>query len=360
MKTLFSILAASCFAMSVFAQDKAEGFGAAARGGAGGRVLKVSSLADSGAGSLREALMQKGPRTIEFAVEGEIALQSRLVCTEGRLTVDGTTAPGSGITLMHHGLSVVNGEDVILRGLRIRVTAGGASGDGLLLWGKGGGMVRRVLVDHCSIMGATDECINTWGRVQEVTFQWCVIAEAAAPHSMAWLSGQESDQITIHHCLLAACADRNPKLEGGRYDVVNNVIAGWKNNNGSKLRLGVRANFVGNVYVPGADSAAVKGAIFIESPPGRLALFLRDNVMHGENARPDQWNLVTLVEKSGARWVERNPAPEKYRVAGPLPAPAVTTQAAEDACELVLDRAGARVRDDHDLRVIETVRRLLK
>ncbi len=174
-----SILFGTMTASAVKARMPAEGFGAAARGGEGGRVIRVTNLADDGEGSLREALAQRGPRMIEFAVEGEIELDSRLRIHESSVTLDGSTAPGKGITLLRHGLDVVNAEDVILRGLRIHVSEGGATGDGVLLWGKDGGVTRRVLVDQCSIHGATDEGVNTWGRVEDVTFQWCLIADSA-------------------------------------------------------------------------------------------------------------------------------------------------------------------------------------
>ena len=76
----------------------AEGFGAGAAGGQGGRVVMVTNLNDSGSGSLREALSARGPRIIRFAVEGTIEFKSPLVVTEGRVTLDGGTAPGKGVT----------------------------------------------------------------------------------------------------------------------------------------------------------------------------------------------------------------------------------------------------------------------
>jgi hypothetical protein len=194
--------------------DSPEGFGAASRGGAGGRVITVTTLADRGPGSLREALAASGPRVVQFAVEGRIDLQSRLRVENGRITIDGSSAPGEGITLWNHGIEFRGDcDDIIVRHLRIRVLTGGASGDCLVFWGARGGTIERVLVDHCSLMWATDEVMNTWGRVRDLICQWTIIAEGQEPHGKAWLSGAESDRISIHHCLLAHNADRNPKLQ---------------------------------------------------------------------------------------------------------------------------------------------------
>lgn len=342
---------------AVEANTPAKGFGATARGGEGGRVIWVTNLADEGAGSLREALAQRGARIIEFAVEGGVELKSRLRIRESSVTLDASTAPGAGITLKRHGLDVVNAEDVIVRGLRIQVSKGGTSGDGILLWCKEGGVTRRVLVEHCSIHGATDEGVNTWGRVEEATFQWCLIADAAPPHSKGWLSGAECDRITLHHCLFAGCEDRNPKLEGGRYQVVNNVFAEWKNNNATKLRLGARVNLLGNLYLPGAASNAAKGCVFIEEPPGALSLFMQGSVLKGQPTT-DEWNWVTLHERAADGWSEKRPAPSSYRAAAPFEAPAVKTESAATGLQSVLKKAGAMPRDERDARVIERVRAL--
>ena len=53
----------------------AEGAGATALGGRGGKVLTVTTLADSGPGSFRAAVEAKGPRIIVFAVSGPLQLR---------------------------------------------------------------------------------------------------------------------------------------------------------------------------------------------------------------------------------------------------------------------------------------------
>ncbi len=74
----------------------AEGFGAATRGGRGGRGCHVKTLAHAGDGSLQACLDASGPRIVVFDVSGVI--EGPLEVKHGRLTIAGQTAPG-GITV---------------------------------------------------------------------------------------------------------------------------------------------------------------------------------------------------------------------------------------------------------------------
>ncbi|MBM3499720.1 MAG: hypothetical protein FJX74_13755 [Armatimonadetes bacterium] len=198
--------------------------------------------------------------------------------------------------------------------------------------------------------------MNTWGQVRDVTCQWSILAEAQLPHSKAWLSGVGSDRLTIHHCLFAQNADRNPKLEGGVYDLTNNVIYNWGNNNGAKIETGARVNLRGNVFLPGPDSAPQKGGVFLDGLPQGTRVFLEGNLSPlTPTGAQDQWALATHYEQAGGRWIEHRPAPDAFRAAQPFEAAPVATQPAAEAYELVLARAGALVRDADDLRVIEAV-----
>src|SRR6185369_14804830 len=91
----------------------ARGF-ARPKGGAGGALLRVTTLAANGPGSLAEALAAEGPRVVVFEVGGVIDLgRGRLEIRNPFVTVAGQTAPDPGITLIRGGFSIRT-HDVIL------------------------------------------------------------------------------------------------------------------------------------------------------------------------------------------------------------------------------------------------------
>ncbi len=96
----------------------ALGFGANATGGRNGTVYHVTTLADSGTGSFRDAVSHSG-RIIVFDVGGTITLSSSVSCSSS-LTIAGQTAPGGGIAIIGHEVSFSARQNEIVRYLRIR------------------------------------------------------------------------------------------------------------------------------------------------------------------------------------------------------------------------------------------------
>ena len=69
---LATILATASAEAQVTAFPGAEGYGRFAIGGRGGAVHRVTSLANSGPGTLRACVEASGPRTCVFAVSGTL------------------------------------------------------------------------------------------------------------------------------------------------------------------------------------------------------------------------------------------------------------------------------------------------
>src|SRR5687768_5876438 len=152
----------------------AEGWGAASAGGRGGKVIKVTNLNASGAGSLAAACAADGPRIVVFEVSGVIRGNIRI--TKPYITIAGQTAPGAGITVegvvstYDHGV-----RDVVVRHLRVRRPRdAGSGGDCVQIGGLGPKKTGtyNVVLHHLSLSWGNDEVIDLY-HAHHVTVQWC-------------------------------------------------------------------------------------------------------------------------------------------------------------------------------------------
>ena len=254
----------------------AEGFGANATGGRGGRVIAVTNLNDSGPGSLRAALDENGPRTVVFRVSGNIALKSNLKLKNGDITIAGQTAPGDGICLQNYGFALSGANNVIIRYLRVRP---GDTAD-VDLDAFGGRDGENIIVDHCSMSWSIDECVSIYSGARNLTVQWCLMSEslyqsvhAKGHHGFGGIWGGQN--ASWHHNLLAHHSSRNPRIVGKSVgeqlvDLRNNVIYNWGYNSTYGGDGDVRVNLINNVYKPGpATREGVRARIANPSPGSR-------------------------------------------------------------------------------------------
>ena len=251
----------------------AEGFGVWSRGGRGGKVLFVNNLKDflPGTeaiipGSLRGAVLAKGPRTIIFRVSGTITLKGPLEITEPYLTLAGQSAPGDGVCLKGHGTRLLNTHDVVIRHLRFR--PGDLVGleeakvgkkwetDALSIHNS-----NKVIIDHCSASWGNDEVLSITSS-SLITVQWTLITESlndsthtGGKHGHGGLvNAMDDGLVTQHRNLWAYHTTRCPrpgstalcKGPGLLYDFRYNVIHMGGKGATVKDSDKVRMNFIGN------------------------------------------------------------------------------------------------------------------
>jgi pectate lyase len=239
-------MAASPTKAQVVAFPGAEGYGAATVGGRGGAVFRVTTTANSGAGSLRACVEAAVPQTCVFAVSGTIALLSPMMIRGGGfLTIAGQTSPGGvQVRLADNAtrgctpIMGVNVRDVIVRHVRWRPGWNRSSPnfvraciDGLTFE-----RVRNVVLDHNSVEWAADEGINFHQGAQDVTVSWNLIAQGLAGHAYGGLICSDPHRAGCGRITWKANAfhgqtRRSPSVEtaGGAFgpqDVVNNLISG--------------------------------------------------------------------------------------------------------------------------------------
>lgn len=327
----------------------ADGYGRFASGGRGGRVIEVTSLEDSGPGTLRQAVTESGPRTIVFRISGTIALKSDLLITSGDLTIAGQTAPGGGICLKDYP-TVITARNVIVQHMRFRMgDEHHQVADALCAMNS-----ENVIIDHCSMSWGNDE-VGTFYDNSDFTLQWCIISESLynsvhpkGPHGFGGIWGGERS--SFHHNLLAHHSSRNPRFQGGRnprtketelVDFRNNVIYNW----GYQCAYGGeggRQNVVANYFKPGPASRNPK--TFLEPSDALGRWYVAENVLEGSpEISADNWSRGVSSEHG-----------TQVRSEVPFPHLINSTEPALAAYERVLREGGATLprRDDVDARIV--------
>lgn len=364
----------------------AEGFGAEATGGRGGKVIEVTNLNDSGEGSLRAAMEASGPRICVFRVSGTITLKSAIRVSTPYLTVAGQSSPngveikGSGEPEGDWGVWLVNGaHNIIIRHLRVRI--GGNmkhdAGNNLLFYGTAEPGVHDVIVDHCSVSWGSDTQLDWYGSyLDRATFQWNLIGECFMGQHIG--GNRAPKNITLHHNLYANLGSRTPLMQHADvFDFRNNVIYNWSGNNASvfgqfALNTSAFGNVVDNVWLAGPESGypylnvGNGGPVRVDGSPaqdGGTKLYLSGNwgprsptdstndwIGHGVNT----WDYYELNHDGSTHLVDQ----AQYDAKKPFPAPPVSQDPVSSLLDKVLTTVGAckPARDAIDLRIVESVR----
>ncbi len=351
----------------------AEGFGKYTRGGRGGKVFIITNLNDDDDGSFRNAINQKGPRIIVFAISGTIHLQSPLRL-KSDITIAGQTAPGDGICLADYPV-ILGGDNIIVRFLRFRM--GDKNQKGGMVDGNGGddafgGTHRKnIIIDHCSMSWSTDEVFSVYGG-DSTTLQWNLISEPLN-YSYHFETGDKDYEhhgygaiwggkhSSFHHNLFAHCNSRTPRFDGIRNipeencDYRNNVIYNWGGNN-VYAGEGGNYNIVNNYYKYG-PSTYPDVRYRIVNPYKRSDIPFGKFYVTGNYV--DGWPNVSADNSLGVVMNNGDQDDKKASlVTRELAAETITMQAADKAYQLVLKNVGAILpaRDTLDERIINDVK----
>ncbi|KAF2183306.1 polysaccharide lyase family 1 protein [Zopfia rhizophila CBS 207.26] len=370
------------FRLRQLAFPGAEGYGRFARGGRGGKIVKVTRLDDYDSasspieGTIRHALTAvSGPRTVIFDIGGVITLTSRLTIRDNYITVAGQTAPGKGIAIRGWPIGLSGASDVIIRHLRVRPgKIFNRTIDGMGMQGS-----NHAIFDRCSVGWAIDECFSSRSAAN-ITLQRSMISEplniaghqnypAGKAHGFAASIG--GDVGSFHHNLIAHAWGRSWSMAGGldaagyfagKLDIRNNVVFNF----GERVTDGGahQTNFVSNYYKPGPSSLvrfALK-AQYEDDMPGQQQYYCAGNSMpgffkQGEQQIVDVQGNETDANVIGACWAKITISPEPiYQkfVLEPFFESFVQTQSSTEAYKRVLSDSGAQqpMQDAHDRRII--------
>lgn len=362
----------------------AEGGGAYSFGGRGGKVIVVTSLADSGPGTLREACEQGGARIVVFNVAGIIRLKTPLIIRAPYITIAGQSAPGDGVCVA--GESVwINTHDVIIRFMRFRrgETWVGRRDDAI-----GGNPIGNIMVDHVSASWGLDENMSMYrhmyndstGKAMEeklgtvnITIQNSIFSEALDTWNHAFGSTLGGENCTFMRNLWADNAGRNPSIGwNGVFNFANNVVFNWVHRSTDGGDYKAMYNIINNYYKPGPltpkDSPVGYRIIKPESGRSKLPyvvfgrLHVAGNIVEGnERVTKDNWDGGVQIEGKDGNEMSLETAKTyfaKMKYDKPLPMAKISILPTKEAYNYVLENVGATLpkRDPVDTRVIEQVR----
>ena len=328
----------------------AQGFGAYATGGRGGEVIKVTTLAATGAGSLQAALDRSGPRIIVFAVSGVI--DGDIEVTHGDVTIAGQSAPGGGITIRGrltgaYDFAVGN---IVIRHLRIRPAYDGSAGEQFdsIQFSRN----HLLMLDHLSVSFGVDETVDLY-EAEDVTVQWSAIEMSATSghpegeHNYGLINGPNGHRTSIHHTLFAHHKNRCPAIANGPADVRNNVIYNVRHGFVHHNPASGAFNIIGNYYRAGGDDTLYPFYFDDEDPSAdEPTYFMADNYVDDPSSAcagvvSNPWS--ECEQNLGVDASHRVTSEHDFSSASYF-AP-IETQSSTVAYDLVLDQAGAFPRD---------------
>ena len=358
----------------------AEGFGASATGGRGGRVIFVTNLNASGPGSLLDAVQQTGPRYVLFKVSGVV--QGEIHVRAGDLTIAGQTAPGGVTVRGFHTTeqpfcdqacpaSTRNISNLIVRFIRSRPA--GMSDDGIRLR-----YVRNAIVDHVSIGNANDEAMEI-SFSNTITIQNVLLAETVGEHFIYGgmllnysnpAAGYELDRLTIHHNIWNRIGGRMPEFSRESAAAANSTMQVELANNfwwdprtyvdfNNTITSGVEGtapihyaiNLVGNYAW--ARPGYGFGLFSLRDRQNQSPAFFNDNLMNLYSNRRD-WQLNYCCNDLPSTAPATTP-PSWIR-ATRFGYPAVTYTPASELRSYMGANVGCFPRDPMDLRLMNAVR----
>jgi hypothetical protein len=329
----------------------AQGGGATAVGGRGGKVMEVTTLADSGSGSLRACIEASGARNCVFRVAGIISPQSTLKVQNPFLTIACQTAPGEiiigGPKIAGDALFITT-HDVIVRYCtfsadNIHIAAGPSTGTMNIEIANNNNY--NIIFDHITTRWAGNKLwlalSNYVGPNHGITTQWSMFYEPHAAHpvgpgtgtnpgcsatsSSPCFSASEKD-IDFHHNIFANMSHRIPESTNYSTRWINNIVYNWQYY-ASEWLGAMHVDEIGNKYVAGnLNPAAQKHEIHFttDSPPlpGNPSVYLHGNIGPNQSdPNGNQYNMAAQI--SGENGNETGAIPSNWIRTSPMAGTAI-------------------------------------
>jgi len=360
----------------------AEGYGKYSLGGRSGKVYEVTTLADDGPGSFRQAFKAYPgePLTIVFRVGGIIDLLSPIKVQRSNMTIAGQTAPGDGICTKRSMVKIY-GKNLIIRYMHFR-PGDVSKTNNPAVYGLDIENSNNFIVDHCSMSWSMEEAATFYDNKYS-TVQWCLVSESLnssyngkGSHGYAGVWGGQF--ASYHHNLLAHHHSRAIRFNGSRthdtlayLDYRNNVIYNWGNDlgcYGNEIEIAdtgkpvfalrrAEVNIMNNYYKPGPATPTNKAKIiwnatdaYVSAWAARLKgkAYISGNYVYGLPTVSANNYLGLNIKYYPASYAD------SFKLAAPTQNEPIVMQTALDAYNSVLEGVGVTFpkRDTIDRRII--------
>jgi len=249
----------------VLAFPEAVGYGKNSVGGRGGTVMFVTTLNDSGTGSLREAFEASGPRIIIPLIGGRVNVTSPIQVDNPFVTYAGQGGVGDGLMITKEGqngpILEIRTNDVIIRHLKIRYAENylnDTNADSLRVIGSN---AHDVIIDHCSLSWSPDGNLDATQGCYNITVQNSILHQCLSDEKNS-LNKYQVNKITYYNNVFSSTEQRNPAIASSgpndisgydddpnmhpEFEVINNVIFRFNYATTFSRQYKAKLNWIGN------------------------------------------------------------------------------------------------------------------
>lgn len=261
----------------------AKGYGVYTRPAKNAKVIKVTNVKESGAGSLEACIEASGPRVCVFEVAGRIKYRGNFDIRKGDLHIAGQTAPNPGI-VVQAPRSVIRASNVVIEHMRfmstdeltnrnIRDSSGYNRRDALVI--EGG---KSIFLNHVTVNFGVDGNLDIAGRTDNITIRNSLVGmmlnfsihangnwRGLGAHSFNMLISHQVGNVDITRSVLAYAQGRLPRSgarnlfysENVNYHTNRNFFVDLYTRAGGKNNRTVNANVVGNVFITDRSNTSI-------------------------------------------------------------------------------------------------------
>lgn len=226
------------------------GFGKNTTGGEGFNSVYVTNTNDSGAGSLRSALMS-GNKNIIYSTSGPFNLNDKIDLEHDNITIDGSNSPLGYIVINAYGFQI-EASNIFLNNVYINFENNPNEQDPIRIRAYSGNHIENIYIRNVTLLRGTDQNLSIStvgsGTVKNVTIEQSLFGYCVKNFL---IMGNVSD-VTIYQNAMISNAERHIRASTGQtdklaYEMINNALVDFIY--GNQNNLGTKFSSINNHFI---------------------------------------------------------------------------------------------------------------